>query len=171
MVHKQQGGVLCIRVLSSDLYRVTEHYTKNSTKRILRLQSQASQRWEMPANCHTHLGCLHYDTTPSYTTAYHLPLNKLTPFFVLSYLFHLKSCSLLLHFFPAPFSSLLPPQQAAEHGGDHHLTGSVSRENACKKALLCFRLSVHNTNSVWPVRRHARDRAHSLEIVFLLLRY
>lgn len=85
----QVEGGSCILVLSSDLYRFIEYYIKSSAKRILRLQSQALQHWEMSANLHTHPGCLRYDTTPSYTTAYHFPLNKLTPFFVLSYLLHL----------------------------------------------------------------------------------
>lgn len=158
----QRGGGPCILVRSSDLYRFTEYYIKSSTKRILRLQSQALQRWEMPTNLHTHPGCLHYDTTPSYTTTYHFPLNKLTLFFVLSYLFHLPLLSQVLLII-APFLScpfFLPPASAAEHSWDHHSIPSVSR-------VLCFRLSVHNTASVWPVRRHTRDGAHPVEAIFL----
>lgn len=111
----QGGGGLCILVLSSDLHRFTGYYIKSSTKRILRLQSQALQHWEMPANLHTHLGCLHYDTTPSYTTAYHFPLNKLTPFFVLSYLLHIPPLPQVL-LITAPFLScpfFLSPVSAA----------------------------------------------------------
>lgn len=112
----------------------------------------------MPANPHTHPECLHYDTTPSYTTAYHFPLNKLTPFFVLSYLLCLKSCSSLLHFYPASFSSLLPPQQAVELSGDHHPTGSVSREKHLQESLAllqaqcaqhCFDLTSKETCQGW----------------------
>lgn len=141
----------------------------------------------MPANLHTHPECLHYDTTPSYTTAYHFPLNKLTPFFVLSYLLHLPPLPQVLLiaalFLPCSFS-LLPQQQAAEHSGDHHSTSSVSSKDTCKKSLAllqaqcaqhCFGLADKKTCQGWStssgdcpssiklltsLERHSSDRGH-----------
>lgn len=127
----------------------------------------------MPANLHTHLGCLSYNTTPSYTITY-LPLwTNWTLSFVLSCLIHLPPLPQIVliaapFFSPVFFSSLLPQQHAAEHSEGHHSTGSVSEENTCKKALLCFNLRVPHSS---PVRRCARNGAHPLETLFLQFNY
>lgn len=129
----------------------------------------------MSANLHTHLARLCYDTTPSYTTTYHFPLEQThtvlcfnpppSPSSSTSSPAHRCSISILFH--PLSFL-LLSPASAAQQRPSCH---SVSRKNTCRKALLCFMLSVHNTASICPVRRMpgmstaSRDHLSSVQLL------